>query len=66
MKRLYIEIVGGLVSAVYTDSAETLEVTVIDRDCSEEDAEFYDHDYAEDMKRVSDEIAHDKTLVPIY
>ena len=66
MKRLYIEIVGGLVSAVYTDSAEPLEVTVIDRDCYEEDAEFYDHDYAEDMKRVSEEIAHDKTLSPIY
>lgn len=66
MKRLYIEIVGGLVSAVYTDSGEKFDVCVIDRDCSEEDAEFYDHDYAEDMWRVSDEIAHDNTLVPIY
>jgi hypothetical protein len=66
MKRLYIEIVGGLVSAVYTDSGEKLDVWVIDRDCSEEDAEYYDPDYAEDMKRVSNEIAHDKTLVPIY
>ena len=66
MKRLYIEIVGGLVSAVYTDSAEPLEVTVIDRDCSEEDAEYYDPDYAEDMRRVSDEIEHDNTLIPIY
>lgn len=66
MKRLYIEIVGGLVSAVYTDSAEPLEVTVIDRDVSEEDAEFFDHDYAEDMKLVSYEIENDKTLVPIY
>lgn len=66
MKRLYIEIVGGLVSAVYTDSAEPLEVTVIDRDVSEEEAEFYDSDYAEDMRQVSYEIENDKTLVPIY
>lgn len=66
MKRLYIEIVGGLVSAVYTDSAEPLEVTVIDRDVSEEEAEFYDPDYAEDMRQVSYEIENDTTLFPIY
>ena len=66
MKRLYIEIVGGLVSAVYTDSAEPLEVTVIDRDVSEEEAEFYDSDYAEGMRQVSYEIENDTTLFPIY
>lgn len=66
MKRLYVEVIGGLVSAIYTDSEEKFEVEVIDRDCSEKDGEFYDADYAEDMKRISYAIEHDETLTPIY
>ena len=66
MKRLYVEVIGGLVSAIYTDSKEKFEVEILDRDSYEKGSEYYDHDYAEDMERVSYAIEHDETLTPIY
>ena len=59
MKRLYVEVIGGLVSAIYTDSKEDFEVEILDRDIN-------DPDYVEDMERISYAIEHDETLTPIY
>ena len=64
--RLIVEVCDGLVSAIYTDFDGDIDVDVIDRDCSEEDAEYYDHDYAEDMRRVSSEIENNQHLRPIW
>ena len=66
MKRLIIEVTGGLVSAVYADGDELIDIDVIDRDVSEADAEYYDADYAKDMERVSWEIEHNAALRPIW